>query len=200
VIDWDERLPLRAATPAAWLEAVTGDLGAFLLDHAACERKAAALCLSMVSRFTDWPVLIEPLISLAREELEHFLQVHRLLARRGLALGADPPDPYAAGLLKAVRHPRDTHLLDRLIVASLIEARSCERFLILARRLPEHGEPELACFYADLARSEAGHHKVFLRLAERCGTDPAQVDAALDRFLAIEADVMLASPVRPAVH
>jgi tRNA-(ms[2]io[6]A)-hydroxylase len=190
------QLPLRHATPVAWVALVEADFDRFLLDHAACERKAAALCMSLVARFGDYPALVDPLVSLAREELEHFALVHRLLVRRGVAPAADEKDPYVNGLLAAVRHGRDGHLLDRLLVAALVEARSSERFSLLAEHVRD---ATLRTFYAQLTRSEAGHYRVFVRLAERY-YDKTVVAERLDELLTLEAEVARATPLRPTMH
>lgn len=191
-----ELLPLLAATPADWAATALADLSAFLLDHASCERKAAMLCLSMVSQYPDRPFLVEPLITLAREELDHFQQVYRLLGRRGLVLGQDEKDPYVNEFLKAARSGPRERLLDRLVIAALIEARGCERFGLVADYLDD---PELKPFYAMLSRAEAGHYRVFIRIAERFFT-PAEVQAAVDRLAPLEARAMLGSPFRHALH
>jgi tRNA-(ms[2]io[6]A)-hydroxylase len=180
----------------AWVALVEAELDRFLLDHAACERKAAALCMSLVARFDDRPALVDPLVSLAREELEHFAQVHRLIVKRGIAPAATEKDPYVNGLLAAVRHGRDWHLLDRLLVAALVEARSAERFALLAEHVKDES---LRAFYAQLTRSEAGHYRVFVRLAERY-CDEGVVAARLDELLDLEAAVARATPLRATMH
>ena len=191
-----ERLPLLAPTPPDWTATVLTGFDAFLLDHASCERKAAMLCMSLVAQYGDRPFLVEPLVTLAREELDHFQQVYRLLAARGLVLGQDAKDPYVNELLKAARSGPLERLLDRLVLSALIEARGCERFGLLADALVE---PSLKAFYAMLARAEAGHFRVFTRIAERFFPTP-EVAAALARLAPVEAQVMLASPFRHALH
>ncbi len=188
--------PLLAPTPPGWVTAVLGDFLTFLSDHAACERKAASLCLSLVGRCPEEPQLVEPLVTLAREEMEHFQQVYRLLIKSGGRLLQETKDPYVNALAKAQRHGPDVFLLDRLVIAGLIEARGTERFALLAEALPDAA---LRRFYDTLARSEAGHYRVFLRIAERlfARTDVA---AALARLAPLEAEVMLACPLRAAVH
>jgi tRNA-(ms[2]io[6]A)-hydroxylase len=178
-----ELLPLRAATPAGWAAFVASGFDDFLLDHASCERKAAMLCLSLVAQYSDRPFLVEPLVTLAREELDHFGQVYRLLNSRGLILGQDEKDPYVNELLKTARSGPLERLLDRLALSALIEARGCERFGLLAEALTD---PELRAFYQTLSRAEAGHYRVFIRIAERF-FPPAEVEAAVDRLAPLEA-------------
>jgi tRNA-(ms[2]io[6]A)-hydroxylase len=144
----------------------------------------------------DKPALVEPLIAVAREELEHYQQVYRWLQKRGVGVAPDEPDPYVNALLASVRHPPGVHLLDRLVVAALIEARSCERLGLVAAAARE---PELRAFYASLSRSEAGHFRVFLRIAERLYRE-GEVTDALARWLALEAAVVARLPLRAAVH
>lgn len=191
-----EKLPLRATSPKGWIEAVKNDFDKFLLDHAACERKASALAMSFVVKFADRKALIEPMICLAKEELAHYHEVYRLLARRGIQLGGDEKDPYVQALLKKVRHGRDEHFLDRLLVSGVIEARGCERFLLLGEHLED---PELASFYQRLGREEAGHYMIFLRIARNYFSDQ-EINQRLDEILDFEAEAMLSVPYRPAVH
>lgn len=189
-------LPLALPTPSAWLDVVLADFDAFLLDHAACERKASATGMAFVVRYPDRRELLDPMIAFAREELEHFHQVYRLIAARGLTLAADQKDPYLEPLLRWVRTGRDERLLDRLVVGGVVEARGCERFGLVADGLPAG---ELKQFYLDLTRSEARHVGMFLRLARQL-FDRELVDARLAELLAVEAEVVRTLALRPALH
>jgi tRNA-(ms[2]io[6]A)-hydroxylase len=191
-----DKMPLREPTPAGWLEVVMRDFPGFMQDHASCERKASAMAMAMVNKFPDHEALIEPMICLAKEELAHFHEVYRILHRRGIPLAVDTKDPYVTALLKPVRHSRQEYFLDRLLVACLIEARSCERFSIVAEGLED---PELAPFYQRLAREEAGHFRVFLRLARHYFSEQKVFDR-LQYLLDVETAAMLAVPLRAAVH
>jgi tRNA-(ms[2]io[6]A)-hydroxylase len=175
---------------------VLGDFDAFLVDHAACERKAAATGMAFVVRYPDREQLLDPLIAFAREELEHFHDVYRLVAARGLRLGADAPDPYVSRLLEAVRAGRDDRLLDRLLVAGIVEARGCERFGLVAEAVPD---PELAAFYRDVTRAEARHHGLFVRLAREY-FDETTIRGRLDALLDREAEIVATLELRPALH
>lgn len=190
------RLPLRSSSPRGWLEAVHASFDQFLQDHAACERKASALAMSLVARYPDREPLLEPMICLAKEELQHFHEVFRLMQKRGVPLASDEKDPYVSALLRLVRHGREEHFLDKLLVSSLIEARSCERFGLLADSL---SDPELQEFYSRLAREEAGHHMIFIRIARLYFDEPTLEDR-FDSLLDAEAEIMLAAPHRAAVH
>ena len=134
---------LRAPTTSQWLQAVLGDFDSFLVDHAACERKAMSTGMLFVVRYPDRAELLETMIEFAKEELEHFQELVRLLLKRGLRPGPDVEDEYAGRLQKLVRHGRDERLLDRLIVSAIFEARGCERFGMLATSLPEGEDREL---------------------------------------------------------
>jgi len=191
-----DNLPLRVPSPKDWLQAVEADFDVFLVDHAGCERKAAAAAMSLVGRFADRKVLIEPMICLAREELAHFHEVYRLLAQRGLQLAPGEQDPYVKALLRHARHGNEEHFLDRLLVSGVIEARSCERFLLLGQALTD---PNLSNFYLRLGREEAGHYMIFLRIARNYFSEKT-INERLDQLLDVEASIMLSTPLRPAVH
>jgi tRNA-(ms[2]io[6]A)-hydroxylase len=191
-------LDLRSPTPPGWLEGVFGDFSAFLVDHAACEKKAFSTGMSLVSRYPERPELVTAMIAFAREELEHFSAVHAILAARGLTLARDEPDRYARELRAQVRPRGDDELCDRLLVAGIIEARSCERLCLLADALPER-EPAIARTYQELARAEARHHGLFFRLA-RQETGAERTEARAGELLDFEAELVKKLPLRAAVH
>ena len=130
-------LELRVATADPWVTVVLDHFDDFLLDHAACERKASANAISLVTHYPDRRELVRQMIELAREELLHFQQVHRLLDERGLLLTRDRKDPYLNALLKQIRRGREEYFLDRLLVGGVVEARGCERFGLIATALEE---------------------------------------------------------------
>ncbi|HET9931776.1 MAG TPA: tRNA-(ms[2]io[6]A)-hydroxylase [Polyangiaceae bacterium] len=187
---------LRTATPPAWLDAVFADFDSFLIDHAACERKASATGMSFVVRYPDKQSLIEPMIEFAREELEHFHIVYKLVAERGLTLVADYKDPYVNALRAECRHGAE--LLDRLIVSGVVEARGCERLFMVAGALEER-DPRLSNIYLDLARAESRHHGLFFRLARQLFDEPQVVERA-GELLDFEARLVETLPHRAAVH
>ena len=191
-------LDLRAVTAPAWLEAVLADFDAFLVDHAACERKASATGMSFVVRYPDRKELIEPMIEFAREELEHFQIVYRLIRERGLSLRDDYKDPYVNALRAQCRSGPDELLLDRLLVAGVIEARSCERLFLLAEELSRREAP-FAPVYLDLARAESRHHGLFFRLARQAFGEPETLARAAE-LLDFEADLVRRLPHRAAIH
>jgi tRNA-(ms[2]io[6]A)-hydroxylase len=193
---WESRLPLKSRTPKAWAEVVLSDLDHFLLDHASCERKASALAMSFVSKYPEKPALVEPMIALALEELEHFHQVYKILHKRGLLLSTDQRDDYVNLLIKHARHGHEERLLDRLILSGVIEARGCERFALLSECLEDE---TLSMFYRNLANKEAGHYKVFLDIAKRYFPEDL-VAETLDRFLEIEAKTIATIPFQAVLH
>jgi tRNA 2-(methylsulfanyl)-N6-isopentenyladenosine37 hydroxylase len=187
---------LRIKTRPDWLLAVTSDFDAFLLDHAACERKASATALTFVSHYPDRAELVSAMIQLAREELDHFQQVHREIAKRGLVLGPDTKDVYVLRLRERIRRGPAFYLMDRLLVAGVVEARGCERFGMIADALPAG---RLKDFYQTLAHSEAHHHQLFIGLANRY-FQSTEVASRLDSLLDGEAEIVSRLPFRPALH
>ncbi len=190
-------LDLRVSTPPSWLDVVFADFDAFLVDHACCERKASATGMSFVVRYPDRAPLVEPMIEFAREELEHFHRVFRALTARGLVLADDYKDEYVNQLRKHLQRSSTDALVDGLLVAGVIEARSCERLKMVADALPE--TDALKEMYVDLARAEARHHALFFRLARKFAPSDV-VRSRADDLLDFEADLVQRLPHRPAVH
>ena len=189
-------MDLRAQTSQNWVDCVLENFDSFLADHASCERKASAVGMSFVVRYPDRPKLIEPMISFAREELEHFHQVYRIMQKRGVGLTPDEQDPYVNDLMKEVRFGRDERFLDRLLVSGVIEARGTEKLLLLSKSLPD---PDLSHFYHRLAKAEFHHQNLFEELAIEFFPGHI-VRSRLDFWLDLEASVFSKLPTRPAVH
>lgn len=188
---------LRTPTSPRWVEVVLADFDHFLVDHASCERKASATALSLVAHYRDRPRLVADMIDLACEELEHFRQVNKLIADRGLTLAPDSKDPYVNGLTAAVRKGSiEFHLLDRLLVFGIVEARGTERFSLVVEALPPGETRE---FYAEFTRAEARHHALFLRLAREYYPEKVVFDR-LEELLDHEDVVIRALPLLPIVH
>jgi tRNA-(ms[2]io[6]A)-hydroxylase len=193
-------LDLRVATSDFWVQTVLAGFDDFLLDHAACERKASANAMSLVTHYPDRRELVQAMIELAREELHHFQQVHRLIDARGLLLARDRKDPYLNALLKEVRRGSDDYFLDRLLLGGVVEARGCERFALIAAALDKAGaEPELASFYQNLAESEARHRELFVDLANAY-FDRDRVRGRLSEWLDAEARIVSTLPIIAALH
>ena len=123
--------PLHSASPAAWLPCALGHVDAVLIDHAHCEKKAASHAVALIDQHPQHTAMIGPLIGLAQEELRHFRAVFRLIVGRGLVLSRDGGDPYVQALMAAARHGRRERLVDRLLIAALVEARCAERLALL---------------------------------------------------------------------
>jgi tRNA-(ms[2]io[6]A)-hydroxylase len=155
---------LACATPIAWVgeAARPENLHTLLVDHANCEKKAAATALHLMHRYVQHPALLEKLSRLAREELRHFEQVLAILRRRGMAYPQLSASRYAAALRAEAAKSEPLRLVDTLLIGALIEARSCERFAALLAVVDD----ELGVFYAGLLRSESRHFRDYLRLAQ----------------------------------
>ena len=198
-------LCLTRTTDAAWVDHAIDRLDELLIDHAHCEIKAATNALSLASRAPDG-AMAEQLAALAEEEVRHFRQVLDELGRRGLKLGLPPVDTYAAEL-RAIAHrtrpagrsPRET-LLDRLLIGALIEARSCERFKLLADALRGRGEPALADFYDELFSSEARHYRVLYDLASAAIGDEDKARSRLAELADAEGELNARLGAGAAVH
>ncbi|HIF40612.1 MAG TPA: tRNA-(ms[2]io[6]A)-hydroxylase [Planctomycetes bacterium] len=183
-------------TPASWVEAVLSDPLALLSDHAHCELKAASAVQSLIVTYPDRQALVHELGPMAVEEMQHFNQVVAVLAGRGHTLRAARPSPYAEGLGKAARQGRKELMLDRLLVAGLIEERSFERFELLA----EHSaDGELKDLYSGLLVSEARHRRLFSQVA-RDYYPRADIETREQELRAAEAQVIRALPFEVRMH
>ncbi len=176
--DIHDFLPCR--TPQRWIENALANQDLMLIDHAHCEKKAASTALSLMYRYVDNTNLLNKMSRLAREELRHFEQVLAIMKKRGVTYDHLTPARYAAGLRQEVRSEDPGRLVDVLIVGAIIEARSCERFAVLA----PHLDGKLADFYNSLLKSEARHYQDYLTLAEQANNGP--VDDRVSVFLALE--------------
>jgi tRNA-(ms[2]io[6]A)-hydroxylase len=154
---------LKAETPRAWVKAAVADLPSLLIDHSNCEKKAASTAMALIFAYPEDRSLAVALSRLAREELKHFEQVERLMKKLDVPHQRMKPGRYASELRKLVRTHEPKRKLDLMIVHALIEARSCERFRLLSKHLPE----EVRDLYAQLERSEARHFELYLEFAER---------------------------------
>lgn len=188
-------LHLRRKSPPEWLDHALAHLDQVLIDHAHCEKKAVATALSLLSSYPNNPALAASMVDLAEEEAGHLKQMVDILHSRGLQLGKDPGDPYAQKLMSHVRGG-EFRLCDRLLVASIIEARSAERLKLLAENVQD---AELASIYQELFEAEAGHFVLFFELArDLFGEEVAR--ERLSELLDIEAELIRTMPVRAAMH
>jgi tRNA-(ms[2]io[6]A)-hydroxylase len=187
--------PLVASTPSAWVDAAADAWREILIDHANCEKKAASTALSLIFAYPEEQAAAMALSRLAREELRHFEQVTRLMRRMGVPHERLQPSRYATGLRAAVTRSEPDRRVDLLLIGALIEARSCERFGLLAPRLPS----AMGELYAGLRAAEARHFELYVELAQQaCAAQAAQrwrerlkVLAAVEAELVTMADPQL---------
>lgn len=193
-----ETLPLHSRTPIEWGTAVLADPFSLLIDHAFLEKKAATNALELLTRWpNDWmDGWVEAMTGVARDEMAHLSQVIRILLNRGGRMDRFHKNPYANALRALVRKASRQELLDRLLVAALIEVRSCERFSVLAAASTD---VELAAFYRTLFASELGHYRVFLHLAGKF-TAQSELDARWQEMLTAEAEILAAQATGPRIH
>ena len=176
-------LPCR--TPDAWLSAAVKSLPVLMIDHANCEKKAAATAMSLMHRYTDNTPLLNKMSRLAREELRHFEQVLKLMTQRGIAYESVTASRYAQTLRGKVRKKDPHTLVDTLIVGALIEARSCECFAALA----PHVDATLRDFYISLLKSESRHFADYISLAKNL-EDAGVVQDRLALFRSLEKELI----------
>lgn len=177
---------LHIKTPNQWLSVASQHLDLILNDHAHCEKKAASSALGLIFRYPDKPVLLQKMSRLAREELRHFEQVLKIMQQRGIAYTHLTPARYAKALQQHVRTFEPGRLVDSLIVAAFIEARSCERFAALAVYL----DAELAQFYQGLLAAESRHFQDYLALALYYANE--DISQRINFFAEIEAALIVA--------
>lgn len=187
---------LRFDTPHTWVQKVLDDFDTFLIDHAAAEKKASGMAISMLSHYPDRPELVKAMADLAVEEMTHFRDVVRLIQNRGATLAPDEKDPYINNFRKSLRKSSAEYFLDRLLTASIIEARGCERFGLIAEAQQDES---LAKFYSAISKSESRHHLLFVDLAHLY-FDKESVNSRLDELLNIEAELVATLPIRSALH
>ncbi len=187
---------LKYHTPAEWAQVALSDFDAFLIDHAAAEKKASGMAMNMISHYPNRKTMVRAMADLAIEELIHFKQVVKIIQARGVELGPDSKDAYINQIRSVFRKGSDVFFMDRLIVAGVIEARGYERFSLIAEALPEGKEKS---FYDTIAKSEEKHKNLFIELAYEY-FDKNDVDQRLDEILNLEAEICKKLPFRTALH
>lgn len=175
---------LLTPTPERWLEAALQQVPLLLVDHAHCEKKAAATAIGLIYRYSDKPELLHKMSTLAREELRHFEQVLKIIRKRGETFYPLSPGRYANTLHKHVINHEPKKLIDTLIVGAFIEARSCERFKVLTQVI----DPEIAIFYKTLHAAEERHFLMYLNLASEYSTE--DISDRIKFFAQIEAETI----------
>ncbi|HVA97712.1 MAG TPA: tRNA-(ms[2]io[6]A)-hydroxylase [Bacteroidia bacterium] len=190
-------IDLTFKTPEVWVIKVLSDFDSFLQDHADCERKASAMAMSFIAKCPDKTEIIPELIETALEELEHFQQVYALMEKRGVTLKKEmPQDVYIQQLIACCRSGKEDRLLDRMLIASIVECRGAERFRMIAENIIE---AELKLFYKSLWTSEAKHGTLFVKLALHYN-DEKIVYKRLQELTDLEADICSKLPIRAALH
>jgi tRNA-(ms[2]io[6]A)-hydroxylase len=181
-------LRLKLKTDPRWVSLVQRNLQEVLTDHAWCEQKAVSNAISLIVNYPEYTGLVNTLTEIAQEELLHFQQVHQIIQARGFTFGRERKDDYVNELYKFIQpgRGRQHYLMDRLLFSAMIEARSCERFKVLAENIED---PELIKFYETLMISEAQHYTVFIGLAREYVTE-FPVEKRWEEFLEFEGEVI----------
>jgi tRNA-(ms[2]io[6]A)-hydroxylase len=191
-------LGLKLPTDPRWAELAKTNLSEVLTDHAWCEQKAASNAISTIVRYPELTDLVEELTRISLEEMEHFGMVHTKIKERGWVLGPERKDPYVHDLAAFIKKggTREQQLVDRLLFAAMIEARSCERFRMLSETVDDG---DLRNFYRELMISEAGHYTTFIQFARQYG-GKIDVDQRWKEFLDYEATLMTKYGRKETMH
>ena len=189
-------------TPNSWGEYIAQNMDSFLIDHAAAEKKASGMAMSLISHYADKKQLVADMVDLAVEELHHYRDVIRIIQKKGIELSPEVKDNYIKQIRLNLRSADttkdyDCYLLDRLLVASVIEARGVERFALVADNLENN--KELSKFYQGIANSERRHYLLFLNLAQQYFADDI-IQTRLDQLLQIEAEIIAKQPLQATLH
>ena len=187
-------LGLGLPTDPRWTDIAQKNIEAILIDHAYCEQKATSSCISIIVQYPEKERLVEELTAIVAEEWSHFERVLLELKKRGMKLGPQRRDEYVVGLNKLIKQggSREQQVVEKLLIHALIEARSCERFRLLWKEIPDKGLSE---FYYELMVAEAGHYKTFLSLAKEY-MNPDVVEARWREILVAETEIVKHLEVR----
>jgi tRNA-(ms[2]io[6]A)-hydroxylase len=192
-------LGLKLPTDPRWVNIVEMNIQEILTDHAYCEQKAASNAISCIIRFPEYPDVVTEMVRIAREEMDHFGQVHQELLKRGLCLGRERKDEYVQDLADYIRSgggSKEQQFVDRMLFAAMVEARSCERFKLLSQEI---ADSELRQFYYELMISEAEHYTTFLGFARKYA-GKINVDQRWQDFLNFEASLMEKYGKKETIH
>jgi len=191
-------LGLKLPTDPRWVNIVEKNIEEILTDHAYCEQKAATNAINLIVHFPECTDLVQSMLELAREELEHFQQVFEKIKERGYELGRERRDEYVFELNNFIRkgHQRHFVLVDKLLFSALVEARSCERFKVLSENIKDE---TLRDFYRQLMISEANHYTMFLRLAKQY-SNGIDVDKRWQEFLEYENEIIRKYGNKETIH
>jgi len=193
-------LKLKLPTDPRWVNIVETNIGEILSDHAWCEQKAATNAINMIINNSEKEDLVTAMLAISIEEMEHFKMVHDIIKKRGLVLERERKDDYVNELAKYMKQSsdgsRESGLIERLLFAAMIEARSCERFKVLSENI---NDVELAKFYRDLMESEASHYTTFIGFARKY-SETINVDKRWQEWLDFEAKVIANYGTKETVH
>ena len=189
-------LCLKNKSNPQWIKNAKQNLIEVIIDHAHCEKKAAVTGMNLINNYPEKSDVALAMSDLVEEEIDHFRSVVKILNAKGLNLTPDKGDDYAKELFSQLRKNQPHRFLDHLLVAGIIEARSCERLQILAENIDDS---KLKKFYTDLATSEAGHYVTFVKLAKNY-FDETEVKQRLDELTDFEAKLVENLPNNPTMH
>lgn len=188
---------LRLLTDPRWANIAEGNLEEILTDHAWCEQKATTNAITIITMCPEYPEIVTELLKIAQEELEHFQMVHEIIKKRGYEFGRERKDDYVGQLFKfIVQGTRKEYIIDRMLFAAMIEARSCERFRVLTENIKDE---ELKTFYKELMISEAGHYTTFIGFARQLG-DVEKVNQRWEEWLDYEAEIIKSYGKKETIH
>lgn len=188
---------LKLLTDPRWANIAEENLEEILTDHAWCEQKATTNAITIITMVPEHPELITALLEIAKEELEHFQMVHEIIKKRGYTFGRERKDDYVGQLFKfIVQGTRENYIIDRLLFAAMIEARSCERFKVLTENIKDE---ELKEFYKELMISEANHYTAFIGFARKLG-DPETVNKRWEEWLEYESIIIRSYGKKESIH
>jgi tRNA-(ms[2]io[6]A)-hydroxylase len=188
-------LGLNLPTDPRWADVVNMNLDEILIDHAYCEQKAASSGISLIVQYPEKTELVDMLTELVAEEWSHFERVLAEMKKRNISLGRKRKDEYVLAIGQIINNggSREQNLVEKLLLNALIEARSCERFKLLWKNIPDEG---LKKFYYELMVSEAGHYAGFIDLAKKYMPEE-HVNKRWQEFLVAEAEIIKGLEIRP---
>lgn len=189
---------LKLPTDPRWANIAEDNIQEILTDHAWCEQKAATNAIGLITMLPERPDIVKELLAIAQEELEHFGQVLEIITKRGYTFGRTRKDDYVNELVNFIQKGghRDTLIVDKMLFAAMIEARSCERFKVLTENIKDE---ELKAFYKELMISEANHYTTFIGFARQLG-DPEKVNKRWEEWLEYEAGIIKSYGNKETIH
>ena len=189
---------MKLPTDPRWANIAEENIEEILTDHAWCEQKAATNAIGLITMLPEYPEIVTELLAIAQEELDHFNQVHEIIKKRGYTFGRTRKDDYVNELVNFIQKGgnRDDLIVDKMLFAAMIEARSCERFKVLTENIKDE---ELKTFYKELMISEANHYTTFIGFARQLG-NPEKVNKRWDAWLEYEANIIKSYGNKETIH